>query len=74
MTDVTPQPSQYVVAASAQHGDLRQTWKRAASAAVPARSWIAAGHEAVRITDPSGGALNPERYRVGIVNGGRPCH
>ncbi|MEE7504181.1 hypothetical protein ACLBXO_27285 [Methylobacterium sp. C33D] len=74
MTDAAHQPSQYVITASAQRGDLRQTRKRAASAVVLARSWIAAGYEAVRITDPSGKVLSPERYRVKIMTGGRPYH
>ncbi|WP_267354252.1 MULTISPECIES: hypothetical protein [unclassified Methylobacterium] len=36
-----------------------------------ARTWIAAGYEAVQIVDPLGHVLSPERYRVKIMNGGR---
>ncbi|MEE7492669.1 hypothetical protein [Methylobacterium oryzae] len=74
MTDGTPQPSQYVVTASARRGDLRQTRERAASAVVLARSGIAAGYEAVRITDPSGSVHGPGRHRIESMNGGRPFH
>jgi hypothetical protein len=71
MTYGSPQTSQYVITANAQRGDLRQTRTRAASAVVLARSWIAAGYDAVRIVDPLGHVLSPERYRVKIMNGGR---
>lgn len=50
---------------------MRQTRARAASAVVLARTWIAAGYEAVQIIDPLGRVLSPERYRTNIMNGGR---
>lgn len=71
MVSAGAQTSPYVITARAQAGEVRQTRARAASAVVLARSWIAAGYEAVQTVDPLGHALSPEHYRVKIMNGGR---
>ncbi|SDO09222.1 hypothetical protein SAMN05216360_114186 [Methylobacterium phyllostachyos] len=71
MTSAGDLTSQYVITARGQKGDIRQTRTRAASAVVLARTWMAAGYEAVKIVDPLGNVLSPERYRVKILNGGR---
>lgn len=71
MTGADTPTSQYVIIGRGQMGDIRQTRVRAASAVVLARSWIAAGYEAVQIIDPLGHVLHPERYRIKIMNGGR---
>ncbi|MCJ2062015.1 hypothetical protein MKK63_04770 [Methylobacterium sp. J-088] len=71
MTSAGTPTSQYVITARGQTGHIRQTRVRAASAVVLARTWIAAGYEAVQIVDPLGHVLSPERYRVKIMNGGR---
>lgn len=71
MTSGGTPAAQYIITARGQSGPLRQTRARAASAVVLARTWLAAGYEAVEIIDPRGNTLNPERYRTKIMNGGR---
>jgi hypothetical protein len=71
MTEPVPQPSQYVISGKAEQGFVQQTRGRAASAIVLARRWIDSGYSDVRVLDPAGSPLSPERYRLATLSSGR---
>lgn len=71
MAHVNSHAPQYVITAKTQCGIVQETRTMAASALVLARSWLAAGHADVHVTDPQGNLLTPEGYKVRFMEGAR---